>query len=66
MTDYPKGWYYDTRSEPGLANEVFAPEIWVDYSKLLGGEPFTIAGPEWATRVIKLVEKMDSAQHLYG
>ncbi|KAL1864343.1 hypothetical protein Daus18300_007767 [Diaporthe australafricana] len=59
-------WYYDTGSEDGLREQVFAPELYVDYSKILGGEPFTIAGPAWAAQAKKLVEKFDSSQHLYG
>ncbi|KAG6368090.1 hypothetical protein INS49_002290 [Diaporthe citri] len=59
-------WYYDTHSEAGLRDEVFAPELRVDYSKILGGEPFTIAGPDWAAQAKELVEKFDSSQHLYG
>ncbi|KAI3399808.1 hypothetical protein diail_5605 [Diaporthe ilicicola] len=59
-------WYYDTHSEDGLREEVFAPELHVDYSKILGGEPFVTSGPAWAAQANKLVEKFDSSQHLYG
>ncbi|KAK2597061.1 hypothetical protein N8I77_012932 [Diaporthe amygdali] len=59
-------WYYDTRSEAGLRDQVFAPELHVDYSKILGGEPFTVTGPAWAAQAKKLCESFDSSQHLYG
>ena len=63
---YLQAWYYDAHSEAGLRDEVFAPELRVDYSKILGGEPFTIAGPAWAAQAKELVERFDSSQHLYG
>lgn len=61
-----QAWYYDTRSEEGLCDEVFAPKLRVDYSKLLGGKPFDTDGPSWAAQAMKLVERFDSSQHLYG
>ncbi|KKY29808.1 hypothetical protein UCDDA912_g10277 [Diaporthe ampelina] len=53
-------WYYDSHSEAGLRDEVFVPEVHVDYSKILGGEPFTIAGP--AHLIIELAQPGSSAR----
>ncbi|KAF3762247.1 hypothetical protein M406DRAFT_72265 [Cryphonectria parasitica EP155] len=59
-------WYYDTRSEAGLLSEVFAPEVHIDYTRILGSEPSTVAATEWAPQVVRMCEHFDSSQHIYG
>lgn len=56
--------YYDTGSGTGLDNEVFAPEILVDYGSLMSGGPKTRNGPEWAKKVEGLVKGFSSTQHV--
>ncbi|KAJ9132019.1 hypothetical protein NKR23_g11492 [Pleurostoma richardsiae] len=59
-------WYYDVKSEDGLTDEVYAPEVVIDYSKILGAEPYRMTGREWASLVQKLIQGFDSTQHVYG
>ncbi|KAK4229014.1 hypothetical protein QBC38DRAFT_473473 [Podospora fimiseda] len=55
--------FYDYHDTTGLLNEVYAPEITIDYSSLLGGEPFTVDRKEWIGRMIKVFEGFSKAQH---
>ncbi|CAN8101333.1 unnamed protein product [Discula destructiva] len=59
-------WYYDTNSVSGLVNEVLAPQIFIDYTRILGGAPRTVDREEWATQVVRMVEQFDASQHVYG
>jgi hypothetical protein len=61
-----QAWYYDVRSEQGLADEVFAPEVSVDYSAINGAPPYQMPGPMWATKVVETMVGFDSTQHFYG
>ncbi|KAK4165788.1 hypothetical protein QBC43DRAFT_234500 [Cladorrhinum sp. PSN259] len=56
--------YYDLRNLAGLLNEVYAPEILIDYTSILGGEPFTIARLEWIERIAKIFEGFSATQHV--
>ncbi|KAK3989156.1 hypothetical protein QBC44DRAFT_328074 [Cladorrhinum sp. PSN332] len=56
--------FYDLRNLSGLLNEVFAPEIYIDYTSLLGGEPFTIASSEWIEKMAKILENFSASQHV--
>lgn len=61
-----QAWYYDVRSEKGLADEVFAPEVTVDYSAINGAPPYHMPGVLWATKAIETMNGFDSTQHIYG
>ncbi|KAK4464146.1 hypothetical protein QBC42DRAFT_263998 [Cladorrhinum samala] len=56
--------YYDTRNLSGLLDEVYAPEVHIDYTSIIGGEPFTITREEWIERVGKILEGFASTQHV--
>ncbi|KAH8899440.1 hypothetical protein GQ53DRAFT_816579 [Thozetella sp. PMI_491] len=56
--------YYDTGKAENLANDVFSKDVLVDYTRILGGEPFTVAGTEWAKQVGKMIDVFDSTQHI--
>ena len=49
-----------------MANEVFAPEVQIDYTKIMGGEVFKVSGPEWASKVQAILRGFDATQHIYG
>jgi hypothetical protein len=56
--------YYDTRNIEGCRNEVYAPEILVDYTSLLGGEPFTVSRDEWVDRIDAIMKGFETCQHI--
>ncbi|KAK4192796.1 hypothetical protein QBC35DRAFT_483410 [Podospora australis] len=56
--------YYDLRNIAGLRDEVYAQELYLDYTSILGGEPFTIARDEWVDRASKIFESFSSTQHV--
>ncbi|KAB5549859.1 hypothetical protein GE09DRAFT_1128067 [Coniochaeta sp. 2T2.1] len=56
--------YYDTANIPGLATEVFAKVVKVDYSLLTGSPVVTVDGPTWAATVGEVLAKYDSTQHV--
>ena len=60
--------YLDKRNFDGLANEVFAEELLVDYSSLLGTPVEKVKGTEQVQKWKVLTDSMDSFQHLiaYG
>ncbi|TPX09278.1 uncharacterized protein E0L32_009470 [Thyridium curvatum] len=61
-----KAWYYDTVDEAGLTNEVFAPgTLHIDYTSILGGQPFDIDASAWTTQLIGMLRRLDGKQHLY-
>ncbi|WP_181849662.1 nuclear transport factor 2 family protein [Streptomyces parvulus] len=58
------GWYVDRRNWEGLAGEVFAETLRVDYTSLWGGEPEDITGREQTDRWAKELGRLDSTQHV--
>ncbi|KAB5578469.1 hypothetical protein GE09DRAFT_1089832 [Coniochaeta sp. 2T2.1] len=56
--------YYDIANIPGLATEVFARQVKVDYSLLTGSPAVTVDGPSWAATVGEVLTKYDSTQHV--
>jgi hypothetical protein len=55
--------YYDNRSDEGLVNEVFAPEVHVDYSGFMSGDPYHGTAKEWSARVMGMVQDYTATQH---
>ncbi|KAK4239072.1 hypothetical protein C8A03DRAFT_32870 [Achaetomium macrosporum] len=56
--------YYDTLNIDGLANEVYADSILIDYTSILGGEPTTVSRAEWVDRVRSILQTFESSQHI--
>ncbi|GAB1310848.1 hypothetical protein MFIFM68171_01058 [Madurella fahalii] len=56
--------YYDTCNLEGLTNEVYADEIHVDYTSILGGEPFVIPRSEWVDKIDVIMKGFASTQHV--
>ncbi|KAK3310646.1 uncharacterized protein B0T15DRAFT_489312 [Chaetomium strumarium] len=56
--------YYDTRNISGLANEVYAASILIDYTSILGGEPTTLSRTEWLEQAQGILQTFESSQHL--
>ncbi|KAK3939701.1 hypothetical protein QBC46DRAFT_387360 [Diplogelasinospora grovesii] len=55
---------YDTQDIPTLIKDVFADEVDVDYTSILGGSPFRVGGSEWSERLGKIISAYDSTQHI--
>ncbi|KAK4176127.1 hypothetical protein QBC36DRAFT_188274, partial [Triangularia setosa] len=57
--------YYDLRSYPLLLSECYAPQIQIDYTSILGGQPFTLPATEWVNnRVAPILDGYLSTQHV--
>jgi hypothetical protein len=56
--------YYDENNPSGLASEVYAHELTLDYSALTGNPATVLTGEACATSVSKIIAKYDSTQHL--
>lgn len=60
----PQYLYYDTHNAAGLAEEVYAPEIDIDYTAIFGGNDVPRHdGKKWADSVIEICKAMSSHQH---
>ena len=55
--------YVDTRQFDRVASEVLAAELLVDYTSLLGGEPYTISNTEQAKMWEGMLTKLHALQH---
>ncbi|KAI5891576.1 uncharacterized protein SCHCODRAFT_02504998 [Schizophyllum commune H4-8] len=55
--------YVDTRQFDRVASEVLATELLVDYTSLLGGEPYTISNTEQAKMWEGMLTKLHATQH---
>ncbi|KAK7743345.1 hypothetical protein SLS62_010668 [Diatrype stigma] len=55
----------DTRSTEGMVRDVYAPQVEIDYTSLLGGEPSRMTGEAWARSLEPMGEAFDSTQHVY-
>ena len=55
--------YVDTRQFDRVASEVLAAELLVDYTSLLGGEPYTISNTEQAKMWEGMLTKLHATQH---
>ncbi|KAI1251780.1 hypothetical protein MGN70_006349 [Eutypa lata] len=55
----------DTKSIDGLIKDVYAPEVEIDYTSLLGGEPSKTTGEGWSRSLEPLGKVFDSTQHVY-
>ncbi|KAL2262361.1 hypothetical protein VTK26DRAFT_1586 [Humicola hyalothermophila] len=56
--------YYDTTNLAGLAAEVYADSIEVDYTSLLGGEPYTISRQDFVDKIRTIMDGFASCQHI--
>ncbi|KAL2136271.1 hypothetical protein VTI74DRAFT_4506 [Chaetomium olivicolor] len=56
--------YYDTLNLSGLATEVYASTIDVDYTSILGGAPSTISRDDWVAQVGGILDAVASSQHV--
>ncbi|KAK4205229.1 hypothetical protein QBC40DRAFT_271303 [Triangularia verruculosa] len=57
--------YYDLKSYSSLLSDCYAPVLLVDYTSLLGGQPFTISSTDWVTnRVAPIIQGYLSSQHV--
>ena len=55
--------YVDTRQYDKIANDVLAEEVFVDYTSLLGGEPYAISNMEQAKWWEGMLTKLHALQH---
>ena len=55
--------YVDTRQYDKIANDVLAEEVFVDYTSLLGGEPYAISNTEQAKWWQGMLTKLHALQH---
>ena len=60
----PQPLYYDTGNISGLANEVYADSIDIDYTFILGGAPYTISRADWVDQIAGLLPQFASTQHV--
>ncbi|KAL2020725.1 hypothetical protein VTK56DRAFT_8025 [Thermocarpiscus australiensis] len=57
--------YYDTRNLDALEAEVYADEVFIDYTSIFGGEPYTLSRGECVKRVGAVLDGMfSSTQHV--
>ncbi len=56
--------FYDTGNLARLASEVYAAEVEIDYTSILGGTPFTISSKEWVERAGALLDGFAATQHI--
>jgi hypothetical protein len=64
LTCIPQPLYYDTHNLTGLADEVYADSIDVDYTSILGGAPYTISRADWVAQIAGLLPQFASTQHV--
>lgn len=57
-------WYVDRRNWKGLADEVFADMIRVDYTAVWGGEAEVLRGQDQADRWERDLAHLDATQHV--
>ncbi|KAL1742151.1 hypothetical protein HDZ31DRAFT_43858 [Schizophyllum fasciatum] len=55
--------YADTKQTERLGTDIFADEIFVDYTSMLGGEPYKISGQEQAKVWKDMQANFDAIQH---
>ncbi|KAL1701169.1 hypothetical protein EV121DRAFT_282845 [Schizophyllum commune] len=55
--------YVDTRQFDKIASDVLAEELYVDYTSLLGGEPYTISNTQQAKWWEGMLTKQHALQH---
>ncbi|KAL1755553.1 hypothetical protein FB107DRAFT_248787 [Schizophyllum commune] len=55
--------YVDTRQFDKIASDVLAEEVFVDYTSLLGGEPYAISNTEQAKWWEGMLTKLHALQH---
>lgn len=55
---------FDTGETSTLIDSVYAPEVCIDYDKLLGGKPEVISSETWAKRLEHIHDPYDSTQHV--
>ncbi|TRM66724.1 hypothetical protein BD626DRAFT_483634 [Schizophyllum amplum] len=55
--------YADIKQTEKIASDVFAEQISVDYTSILGGEPYTISGGEQAAMWKAMQVDFDALQH---
>ena len=46
-----------------VASDIFADQVFIDYTSMLGGEPYTISGPEQAKTWKEMSVNFDAIQH---
>ncbi|XXH05972.1 hypothetical protein Hte_012416 [Hypoxylon texense] len=54
----------DLKSYDGLASEVYAPQVVIDYTSMFGGKPMETTGKEWADSLKPMMSGFDSTQHI--
>ncbi|KAL1674276.1 hypothetical protein EV122DRAFT_293535 [Schizophyllum commune] len=55
--------YTDTKRTEKVASDIFADQVFIDYTSMLGGEPYTILGPEQAKTWKEMSVNFDAIQH---
>ncbi|KAI5927295.1 hypothetical protein F4810DRAFT_650181 [Camillea tinctor] len=56
--------HIDTKSVEGLINEVYAPNLVIDYTSMFGGEPQQTTGEEWSQKVGSMMARYDETHHV--
>ncbi|KAI1641373.1 hypothetical protein F4809DRAFT_636662 [Biscogniauxia mediterranea] len=56
--------HIDTKSVEGLINEVYAPNLVLDYTSMFGGEPQETTGNEWGQKVGSMMARYDETHHV--
>lgn len=55
---------FDREDYTSLINDVYAPDVHLDYDPLLGGKPETLPSLEWTKRLATIHEPYDTTQHV--
>ncbi|KAI1771769.1 hypothetical protein F4818DRAFT_445099 [Hypoxylon cercidicola] len=54
----------DLKSDVGLSNEVYAPQVVIDYTSMFGGKPIETTGKEWAESLKSMMSRFDATEHI--
>jgi hypothetical protein len=55
---------FDAQNDSALIEDLYMPEVHLDYDPLLGGEPRTASSTEWTERLAEIHAHYDSTQHI--
>ena len=54
----------DLKSHDGLVNDVYAPEVVIDYTSMFGGKPIETTGKAWVEEIKPMMDGFDAMQHI--
>ena len=57
--------YLDTGNYEGLVKESYAPQVEIDYTSVLGGEPLRATGEAFVKSREPMARMFDAIQHTY-